>query len=1455
MPKPEQKEDEVEKGCAAEVLYSKKGSTAVMLAKSARNGQLRIIQVCIAMPDAARRLLAAQSEGEEAEALASAELIARERLLDEEDSRWLEVGCEMTVLPRFKGGKLKSNPDYVRLRWMKELHVLAFEVYREGGQEQGELPLLDGEIEIWAGPILVGVLDLNGVEASTRDASVGFSRWVVSSKCFASVLLVGGKHDERFYKSVNEAKKQCGKGVDVRWQEETEEIVAASEALQLCVANPESPRSLTKWAKRSNWRNVDFRYTSLIHWTHPLPSMQAIRPLLNATKFYSLWFRSDVSPPSCLADGHQQDSRKALGWTGPTSGSAYVPGMTVQLKTSTGDVSSGTVVKAYAASDQAAASYDVVLEDGRMESGLPGHKLWQGRRSSIKTAEQVKHSRLLRRGERVYARYKRGKRYSSGVVVAVDGPAQCVDIAYDSGEAESNVSLRFVRGFEKSGKLEAAEQRKRTGEVGGDPGHLQPLSEVWVVTPHDRQRYQGRVQHANNHGLTYDIMLRNGDTLQGVPRELIFPTDSPADRSSALPGRSYVDAMKDGLRSLIRRAAAEPEGAKAVRLQFQRGDVEGSGKVNGSALKRWLQQLGFMPTESEVAQVMDSLDPANQGYFDYGQLLRFALPTGVWNRRQQDVGHFNTALGRPATLALKQQVSVLQCRELWERFTEHDGENRGTTSKEAFEKVLSRSNVTIDEVHLKSILAAFSVDDLVNYRDFLLVLEHLLVDHLQDQLAPREAEEEQEDERTEQDSTHRAMKERFRLETRAATKIQAVHRGRIATKRSQQRKLCTWRLKQEVLEAGAEQEEDTIVEHFRRVLYLNTRQGSEYRRIFRICDRNCNGFLSLGEVERFLRKCQIKADPEEAAQIFACMDINEDGKVDLEDFKRFVLGEQRVHLLPKVSRGDQSACLRAMVDVIGMKELAQMSRYFAVLRKCNTPFKKIIMENLQHPAQLAEALKRLGFALSRLRMEQIAMTLCQLLQWRKKEEVVHDFQLLLKHGNALLEADKAKGEVREEVVDTPRSALGENDENDAEFASDVVRAHVHRNLPEWDFQRRKSLFWWVHAYYAVSAETRKTHSIDRLDFEIFIHRAAVPISKTEQEKLCRNMLNKTSVPNRIMTKHLVQAFNLSYSLFASGHDPNLGRPVHGFQDSHSTTPWAMARAKGKAVTGEFIVQTLGVNNARKLRAAVLAAINRGAHVDQPGWLAAAGLNGRLSPRAFSSFLQEVGVTVSKKVSAGLVDLLDAGHSGDVLLHDFADFSSVLIATNLSPQEETSQKQQRLVDLLHEALRTRPMPTLRAAFRRHAEESTDSPAGQIRVSDLHLLFQSLNLALAGVTKKDISALFDPGRSGVVSFTGFLRAVGLRESWQMRSMPLEEWKRSKDNKRLLMKMTTRARGKKLGREDVEDAVARLPKEPSREDIQICLGRLEILLSPAEISLLEPLDKFQLEAVLASLVHPPV
>ena len=1451
-------------------------SCGVIMAKIDRGNMLT---VCLSLGRVAS-LVRAAGRGREAE-----EVMEEGKVLDEdEDKEWVKPGSEVTVMPRFKG-VMKSNPRMIRLRWLKDVHTVRFEIHSEGkGKREGagfreDVERRLGEVEIWIGPVLLGVLDLvkkvgdwewesrgDGfeVEVGSENLAVGKrhqqgSPWMGPAKCFTSVAVLADGSSKILKDAVAAVKKCCGNRLDVSWLCDPKEMRGGYEAVQICVGEKSGRMGFADLAKRiAAVSKPSFRYVFAMHWTHPLPDLQTLLPLLHDTKFYSAWGSVYTSLLPCIPGAtsldldENEDSTVASMWHKQASPPAHILGADIRLRTASEGLLPGKVVQVHYR-DHRACAYDIMLQDGRKEVNVASSRVLPSAQAHDERSPRVKKTRLPLRGERVYVRYKHGKRYARGVVVAVNRAAHEVDIAYENGEAESNVPVRFVRGFEKCRRESGEDQTGPT--INGNAGRFGILPirhDVWVVSPQDRRRHKGRVQKCHEHGLCYDVMLRDGDTIQRVPRELIFSNVITEPTLTSATARTYVDAMKDGIRNLVRNAAAEPNGPRAVRMQFQRLDLDGSGKVDAQALAMLLEQMGFAPTEREVAQLMDCLDSTNKGFFNYGQFLRFALPTGIF-KCSQEISHFTVALGRAIVEELTQEVTMSKTKEMWERFTETDGENKGKASKKSFERVVQLADIRITKAALQTIMRTFAMEDHVNYRDFLLVLETLLVDRLKTLSKASKARNDDSQEASDNgNEPQRAMQQRYMQETKCATKIQAVHRMRVARKASQQRRLSSWKLKRDLSEdRDSDEPRENVVEHCRRVLYLNTRQGSEFRRVFRICDTNCNGFLSLGELERFLKKCQIMVDHEEASEIFNCMDINEDGKVDLEDFKRFLHGEQRIHLLPRITRGDQSSCLRAMADVIG-DDLGRMSRYYTVLIKCDTPVTRILESHLEDPRKLAEALKRMGFMQAQARMYQISQMLIQLLKWRKKKDVVHDLELLLRHGSRLLEAEKAKQHV-EEVVATPRSTTSEDDDNNAEFVTDVIRAHIHRCLPEWSFVEKRSLFWWVQAYYARATDSRKTQSIDRLDLEMFLHRATVPLSDSEQDKLCRYLLLKSSTPNRIMTKDLVQAFNLSYSLFASVHDAD-GDIARVYQRKLSgvrqTTPWAQAREKGKVFSSAYIVQTLGLNNARKLRAAALASVSRGAQIDHPGWLVEIAEQGVMERQGFANFLHEVGMSLSKKLSATFIHLLDANHSGDVSLWDFADFVSVLIATNLSPQQETSQQNQRIVDALHEELRDRPIPSLRAVFQRHAHDHLGG-MGRVNTADLGQFFRSLDVSLTGVSKKDLMALFDPGRSGVVSFSQFLKTIGLRESGQLRSIPLEQWKTAKENKRLLLRLTTRARGKTLGEEDIDDAVANLPQEPSRNDIQTCMSRMEMLLSPSEISLLEPLDKFQLEAILRSIL----
>ena len=63
------------------------------------------------------------------------------------------------------------------------------------------------------------------------------------------------------------------------------------------------------------------------------------------------------------------------------------------------------------------------------------------------------------------------------------------------------------------------------------------------------------------------------------------------------------------------------------------------------------------------------------------------------------------------------------------------------------------------------------------------------------------------------------------------------------------------------------------------------------KRIFKIMDDDCSGFLDRQEFNKALKDYRVQVTPEEGAKLFSLFDLNGDGSISYDELLRGVVGE------------------------------------------------------------------------------------------------------------------------------------------------------------------------------------------------------------------------------------------------------------------------------------------------------------------------------------------------------------------------------------------------------------------------------------------------------------------------------------------------------------------------------------------------------------------------------------
>ncbi|KAG7388440.1 hypothetical protein PHYPSEUDO_012501 [Phytophthora pseudosyringae] len=221
-------------------------------------------------------------------------------------------------------------------------------------------------------------------------------------------------------------------------------------------------------------------------------------------------------------------------------------------------------------------TYDILYADGDEEKRLKAENVEATADPKAESEEERKPASRLTVGQKVKARYKKGKRLFSGTIsrVRYDGT---FDIDYDDGESETRVEASQIQAedlddmFAESDdeKKRSTSTKKKTGWEVGD--------RVRAFYGKGKRLFPGKIAKVHMNG-TYDIKYEDGDSEIRVETSLIEAAESDRDDKGKSKSK---DSPKASTKSSTKRPLRVGD---AVKAKYKRGAKFFPGKVTRERL-------------------------------------------------------------------------------------------------------------------------------------------------------------------------------------------------------------------------------------------------------------------------------------------------------------------------------------------------------------------------------------------------------------------------------------------------------------------------------------------------------------------------------------------------------------------------------------------------------------------------------------------------------------------------------------------------------------------------------------------------------------------------------------------------------------------------------------------------------------------------------------------------------
>jgi len=1214
----------------------------------------------------------------------------REPQVLSKDSSLLRPGLLLEVVARGNDGVAERQ----LLKWTREQQHVSFYVSANFTF-----------IEVWFGPVLLFKRDITIIDEGERKSFEDLNEvWNEESQMFRKVRLLYDDHDSELQQAIITAGAElcgCVELIHILAQPDHEDFrthfciqreTAASESLQVCLSaeslssNAIVRKGLEALADMLGSKAVSLPKISCIYWKHPRPDFEGhavfsrlLRSIYGSPVFYNSWLL--MVPRALIASS----LTPGVSQTKTAADMPISAGMQVAFQ----DFKDGPWQRGRVIDTIGDAKVLVVAEHGDVPTEVMISQVRPIRHDEVLSSERTgsfhnsdQHRRkltiaMVKPGDFVFAKTA-DRSYKHGMVVYVNKNFGTVDIAFDDGDACAGIEIRFIRCSGENSHNKQGENTfsaRRTSEFRSEnSGKFVHGQKVHILRGHDCMRMTGRIREAVDYGLRYDVLLSNGELVHKVPVQNILACSEVSSRKNERSEHSYVDAMCDRYRQILRKAATSLSDGRALRIQFQALDRSGTGRLRPSDFHAALNVLGFEPSEAEILEFIDKFREDGDGYVEYKDFVKFAMPTGVIKHSKSSLRHplkwyrrflENSDILRVMKASLQNEIGLL-----WRELVALDVSNMGHVSEKEFLQGLMRIGVTLSPNQRAQVMQTFSANQDVNYREFICVVEMALTD----EILARTDKESNRQQQEKAISTLSPKMRQLRLENQAATRIQSIARMRMAMRSAGVRSSANSRMRidrswianfAEHNEEG--KEEDKNIERecgkWRQLLKLNTDNGAEITGVFRSMDTDCDGTISMEELAVALERYKISG--RHVAQIFREMDSDNDGNIDMLDFRQFVLGQGR-HEYKRDRSEDSLQGTQLMLLHLGMKVCTKLRQYFKVLHRCGANLYDLLVFR-PRGVTICSVLRKQGFTLDAADWKRLEIFLANLVNQRGDRILCEDLNLLLSM------SEENFRNLESESSNQHLSAYLEKPQDDLTVAglSQLCHRIVHaiQMILRDRGGNKHRILWWLIGVGTESAQNKI--SVDRIDierclrqlkvastsFEITELLSATGISEHESPCIDANRIARVLGFSRTLQQRLEKDYIHSRFKrnFVAMQRSKLGIKRLLFAKDY--------RTKGSQKLSEIIrVEILGEACFKKLRATVAAIEARGFAVccgESLGERFHARL-GCLSREDFERMLTELRFDFTNAEIHQLASLIKTeGETKEIDLFEFADLLEVV----------------------------------------------------------------------------------------------------------------------------------------------------------------------------------------------------
>jgi len=1254
---------------------------------------------------------------------------------------------QVTVVPRVHG--VEINPLKQHFTWNKRNHSIYFDIESHEDQLHETLEQI---FEFWVGPILIGKIKMNMQILPEPHESLDFKNKV---HVFEKVIAVYSPDEPMLAPSISRAETMLQGVLHVFHNTFTNATENTSTQFFL------SDRAMTcpqfhRACEDTKSVNTTVENSALVYWTHPRPDIKghplySQLPLMSSEPvFFNDWI---LDSPQALSTHTIKENHQPL-----------IQGSAVTFKSSDGQWLQGKIIS----SNKDSANILVVGTEELAKNVLRSNIQKAGNPSSgFGTSKRMAGKLAI--GDFVFARYMQGHEYFPGVVAGVNWDSNTLDIAFDDGRAEAAVHPKYVKApFNGGTKEEIAFRSSSTGVF--TAGQI-----VTVVNGRDGSRQVGRVKCAKEFGLKYDVMLNNGEFIQNVMvHEISSTLQTPEE-----PKRSYVDAMVDRFKETLRRAASES--LTSLRTHFNSMDTRKKGELDANDISNALHRLGFTASDTEVLEFIDRVDPKSGTTVNYGAFVKFALPYGVVQyekKMNKSIAHYESVLNSMGILPLFQNALKTDIGRIWDTFVDEDKLLVSYLNETQLTRCLIHMNVRLNVDQKNHLIRTFLMENSdptkakIDYREMATVLELLLVRSLEEKTteikyrynatAPTAINHDR--------ISPKSKSARLKLEMKAVTRIQSVIRMRHARKtvslrrreqtrnRKETRKFEMNDLKKEAVwwKVGPSQgsrrmfqERLEILDKWKALVALNSNSG--VGSLFKAIDTNCDGVLSLQEVSKALSKHGLSTA--DAGYVMRQMDMDNDGVVDLNDFKLFMSNgtkqfDTKVWYMNKIQ----------MIETIGQDIISKMQKYNKILQ--DTCDDCLLERLLLRSANLTicSVLRKQGFLLNSAEWRRLETSFATISDRRGDKMVCHDLAAVLNITAAQLKQEKDLEDIQ--ALNSARS-------------SRTIEAVDLRGLDK--LCHRISLG----VKLAIQNDVRKVWwlcdndlSMDRIDVELCLVSMEVSYTEMEVEMLfqniqkdsrvsCKDLARYVSVDDRMLAR--VNNLHVDNRHSRSTIATQRFKVGERFDDKDMLYK---VRSKGIQAMGKWLTSKLGAILINKLRSGFAICLHKGLIVSDASWLSDR-MNAKLGyvdaidcERTLFEFGIKLRSIEFHKLFAVLnsksIDLLYLADIIAVILRHQAASIKKNVETS-HPEEVVSDAEMHIRKALHSFIRQpdghRTITKVFKSFDIHIDGSLDH-------EELELALQALNVDITRFNLEPFWKKFDTNSDGKLDYTEFLSALGVR-----------------------------------------------------------------------------------------------